>query len=441
MIMRPQGEGRVGEERMGEEASRPQAHTPRRPYVLWGVLAVGAAAGVLLILVLTRPREQASTIGPQPLPGAPSAAIRDDFLAQIHAGIAAYHAKHSAEAIQAFEAASKLQPSEPLPYRYLAELYWREGRHEQARQAVRSVAVAMPDAYALDQVGTAYGEAGLSGLAIQFYLEAVRLDPQFPGARYNLGRTYLEAGDLEPGIAEVQEALRLHPDFPEAHQALGLAYTEQGRLAEALMHLQRALMLHPDLMVVRNHLGRLYMMQGRLDEAIQTFRFLVERAPNVVEARHNLAVAYARTGLQELAIDQFKEVLRRRPDFHAARLDLATLLLEMRRPQAAIAILQEAPTATFQSEAQSNQRDLIEVRYRLGIAYRMAGQPGEAIQELEAVLQMQPAHVGAHANLGHLYYQTHQFDRAWRHARWAESLGLPMADLLAALRRVSVEPP
>jgi hypothetical protein len=52
-----------------------------------------------------------------------------------------------------------------------------------------------------------------------------------------------------------------------------------------------------------------------------------------------------------------------------------------------------------------------------------------------------PAYAGAHAHLSYLHYQLQDFDRAWRHARRAESLGLPVPDLLAALRRVSTEPP
>jgi tetratricopeptide (TPR) repeat protein len=343
--------------------------------------------------------------------------------------------------MQAFGTATTLQPSESLPYRYLAELYWRAGRQEQAVQAVRSLAAVMPEAYFLDQVGRTYEEAGLQGLAMHVYQEAVRIDGHFPGARYNLGRVHLEAGELERGIAEMHEVLRLHQEFPEAHQALGMAYSEQGRFDAAILHLKQALALDPQLAVVRNFLGRLYLAQGHLAEAIQTFRILVERTPDVPEARHNLAVAYARQGLQGLAIDQFGEALRLRPDFHAARLDLATLLLENGRAADAITTLEAALSSTSPQLEPDDRLALVQVRYRLGLAYSMAGRRQEAIRELETVLQAQPTHAAAHAALGRLYYQLQQFTPAWRHARRAESLGLPVAELLAALRQVAVEPP
>jgi tetratricopeptide (TPR) repeat protein len=406
----------------------------------WIITALGIVVGSAGIWVKTRTQESAFVPGVRASPAEPSAAAVGDYLTQVHTGTAAYRAQRYAEAVQAFELAATLQPSEHLPYRYLAELYWRAGKPEQALHAVRSLAAVRPDAYFLDQVGRTYEEAELRGLAIEVYQQAVRLDGQFPSARYNLGRMYLETANLGAGIAEMQAVIQLHPDFPEAHQALGMAYTEQGRLDDAIAHLQRALALAPDLAVVRNHLGRMYMAQGRLPEAIQTFRALVERAPEVAEARHNLAVAYARQGLQEPAIEQFTAALGLRPDLHAARIDLATLLLENGRLPDAIATLEAAFTTTPRTLGPGDSPDLVEVRYRLGIAYAMAGRRQEAVQELEAVLQAQPTYAAAHASLGRLYYQLRQFAPAWRHARQAESLGLPVAELLAALRRVAVEP-
>jgi tetratricopeptide (TPR) repeat protein len=408
---------------------------------LWMIAALGLAAESALRWCMIYPPASVFAAASPAFTGEPNAALIDNYLTHIRTGLTAYRTQRFDEATQAFEAATALQPSEPLAYRYLAELRWRAGKPELAQQTVRSLAGVVHEAYALDQVGRSYEEVGLTGLAIWVFQEAVGLDPQFPGARYNLGRLYLEAGDLELGIAEMQATLRLHPDFPEAHQALGMAYTEQHRLDDAIVHLQRALALAPDLTVVRNHLGRIFLAQGRLEDAVQTFQALVEHAPDVVEGRHNLAVAYARRGQQELAVAQFNEALRLQPDFRAARLDLTALLLEMGRFPDAIETLKVGLAAAIAVIEERVSPELIELRYRLGLAYRMTGQRPQAIQELQAVVRWDPTHAGAHANLSYLHYQLHDFDHAWHHARRAESLGLPVPDLLAALRRVSTEPP
>jgi tetratricopeptide (TPR) repeat protein len=342
-----------------------------------------------------------------PAPGAlPEASTSQMYLAHTHTGIAAYHAERYAEAALAFEAARSLQPSEPLPYRYLADLYWRQSKPDQTARVVRALAEVMPDAYFLERLGSGYEESELPGLAMLLYREAARVDSAFPSARYNLGRLLLKQGQMEQGMAEVQEALRLYPEFAEAHEVLGLAYTEQGRLEKAMAHLQQALTLHPELMTAQNHLGRLYRAQGRLDEAIQIFHDLVARHPDLTETRHNLAVAYAYKGLQDRAMVQFTEALRLRPDLHAARLDLAALLLEMQRPHAAIDALQPLLDTVSKGTRDSRGIAPAEVHFRLSIAY----------------------------------LQTRQFAHAWRHARQAEALGAPVTELIAALRRVAVEP-
>lgn len=342
---------------------------------------------------------------PTPAAALPEATASITYLAHTQAGIAAYHAGHYTAAAEAFEAARRLQPAEPLPYRYLADLYWRQGQLAAAAQTVQALTAVMPDAYFLDRLGSSYEESGLIGLAILCYREAARVDPAFPSARYNLGRLLLKQGQRAQGMAEVQEALRLYPEFAEAYEVLGLAYLEHGRLQEAAVHLQQALLLHPELASARNHLGRLYRAQGRLDDAIQTFRDLVARYPDLAEARHNLAVAYAQKGLREHAVEQFTEAVRLRPDLHATRLDMAAVLLEMQRPHAALDALQPLLTAMAHN-AEHSGVDPAQVHHRLAVAY----------------------------------LQTRQFAQAWQHALQAEALGAPVAELLAALRRLAAEP-
>jgi tetratricopeptide (TPR) repeat protein len=327
-----------------------------------------------------------------------------------------------------------------VPYRYLADLYWRQDRQDQALQTVQRLAQVRPDAYLLDRQGAGYEDSGLLGLAQWLYAEAVRVDAALPSAHFNLGRTYLEQGRVDEGIVEVQEAVRLYPAFAEAHETLGLAYMERGQWAEAIAHLERALQLKPELASGRNHLGRLYLAQGQFEAAIATFQKLVDAHPEAVEARHNLAVAYARHGDQEQALSQFRAVMRQQPDFHAARLDLSALALEMRRPQVAIEALQPLLTPPGAGPQRDAEVDRAEVRYRLGLAYMMEGQLPQAMHLLQEVLREQPDHAEAHVYLGSLYYHQGQFEPAWQHARQAERLGAPVAELIAALRQVAPEP-
>ncbi len=368
------------------------------------------------------------------VPGVDASALA--FPELVRTGIDAYHQSDYVTAAQAFEAAAPMRPDEPTPYRYLADLYWRQGQQAQAEAAVNKLAKAMPDAYFLDRQGSGYEASELMGLAQLLYREAVRADPSFPSARYNLGRSYLEQGDVTRGIAEVQEAIRLYPKFAEAHETLGLAYIEQNQWDAAIRHLKLALEVKPELTIGRNHLGRLYMAQGRLEAAIGEFRKLVTQHPELAEARHNLAVAYARHQQPEQALRQFRAAIRIQPDFHAARLDFAALASDMGRHQEAIGILEGMLAATGAAVG----GDPTDIRYRLGLTHMAAGQLSEAAAALKQVLQARPNHADAHLSLGVIDYRRGQYDSAWRHARRAEALGTSVGQLIAALRQVPSEP-
>ena len=386
------------------------------------------------------PADKAQTTGNIPTTETlPDVATNQAFLQSIQAGMRAYHAQQYSEAAQAFVAARQLRPGDPLPHRYLVDLYWRQGEHAQARTEARWLADVLPDAYFFDRLGSSYEAIGMSGLAMVLYREAVRISPDFPSARYNLGRMYLENGVLDAGIAEVQHALQFYPDFAMAHQTLAMAFAAQGRLDLAMTHVQRALTIQPDLTEARNHLGRLYTAQQRFDEAVHVFQTLIRDEPRLAEARHNLAVAYARMGRREQAVTQFRKVVELRPDLYAAQIDLGTLLLEMQRPEEAVQTFQSILHAVSQTTKLQEDIDIVEIKYRLSIAQLIAGQPQQAVETLHAVLTSQPQHAAAHMYLGRAYLETKQYDRAWKHARHAEALGAPVADLIAALTRVSVE--
>ena len=59
-------------------------------------------------------------------------------------------------------------------------------------------------------------------------------------------------------------------------------------------------------------------------------------------------------------------------------------------------------------------------------------------QNTEDSSDIAPAEV--HYRMSIAYLQTRQFAQAWQHARQAEALGAPVAELIATLRRVAAEP-
>jgi tetratricopeptide (TPR) repeat protein len=64
-------------------------------------------------------------------------------------------------------------------------------------------------------------------------------------------------GKPEDGIRHYQEALRLDPNYANAHYNLGAALEGEGRITEAIEQYQQALKLRPDMTAASDALAQL----------------------------------------------------------------------------------------------------------------------------------------------------------------------------------------
>ena len=66
------------------------------------------------------------------------------------------------------------------------------------------------------------------------YGEAIRLKPDHPDARVNLGAVLHQKGQIEDAITEYRKAILIKPALPNAHYNLGLALQAKGNLEGAI---------------------------------------------------------------------------------------------------------------------------------------------------------------------------------------------------------------
>jgi tetratricopeptide (TPR) repeat protein len=89
------------------------------------------------------------------------------------------------------------------------------------------------------------------------YVEALRLEPEFPLAHYNLGLALAESGDLEQAVRECLDALRRDPAHADWQAGVARIYERMGRRADAIAHLKAALDIDPGYQPARQVLGAL----------------------------------------------------------------------------------------------------------------------------------------------------------------------------------------
>jgi len=196
----------------------------------------------------------------------------------------------------------------------------------------------------------------------------------------------MRRGDLDAAGDGFAAAIKADPGFAEAHFNLGLVREEQGRLDEAVASLQKALMLKPQLHGANLFLAIAYYRMNRYDTALAAIRKETAAYPKD-------ASAWMWLGVIELAKDH--------PEQSASALDKAAKLapdnvdILYHRGRAHLMVSKNSYEQMFRADAKSWRGHQV-----LAPANAEAERDADAIREYEAAIKLAPTQPGLHEELG-----------------------------------------
>lgn len=116
---------------------------------------------------------------------------------------------------------------------------------------------------ALHLLGVTMSAQGQTAQGIELIRKAVKIQPQFPAAFFNLGNLLRKENLLEDAVSAYQRAISLQRKFPQAYRNLGSTLDLLGRLEDAAAALEKAVECdrnyaeaHSDLTLIRQKLNR-----------------------------------------------------------------------------------------------------------------------------------------------------------------------------------------
>lgn len=247
-----------------------------------------------------------------------------------------------------------------------------------------SVPAVTPTLSAADHMdmGLDYQDQGEFDEAIAAFEEAIRLDPDYALAHYNLGRARYLQGQMEQAVAAFEEAIQIDPEMAEAYTNLGAVYSAQGKTEEAIAACKTAIRLDPNDDMAHYNLAGSYSDRGQLDEAITAYEEALRINPENADVHYNLAHAYYRQGKLDEAVVAWQKAAELEPDDSMTYNNIGRVYFEQGRFGEAVVELQKA--------IQIDEENAI-AYFNLGLVYKGQGRGEEALAAFETYLDIIPA--------------------------------------------------
>ena len=226
---------------------------------------------------------------------------------------------------------------------------------------------------------------------IEYYLQAINLDPNYALAYSVLAKSYMQLGSFfgfrspqetfPQAEAAARKALELDETISDAHVMLGMyKMNYEWNWSEAERELKRAIELDPNNDGAHSEYGSYLIKMGRVDEAIVMRKRALDLVPpSTVPVIANLGNVYYFARKYEEAIKQHQRALELNPRFVRSHLSIGNAYVQLGKYEQAIAEINQAITLSGGD---------VKAIATLGHAYAVSGRHAEARKVIDQLAQL-----------------------------------------------------
>lgn len=198
------------------------------------------------------------------------------------------------------------------------------------------------DAEAWFMLGAINGELGLADETIECCRKAIKLQPGYVGAYYNMARALLARGAPQEAINICRKAISVQGNYPQIHITLGLAYAALGKHDAAIDSFRNSIKLDPRLAEAYLNLGLSLKAAGEITEAVGHFQTAAKLMPDDTRAYQQLITIFRNTDKIEKALQCYLNLLRLQPESAILHHDIGATLVAIGRGKEAIPYYEKA---------------------------------------------------------------------------------------------------
>jgi tetratricopeptide (TPR) repeat protein len=246
-------------------------------------------------------------------------------------------------------------------------------------------------------------QAGQLVEAEQCGQQALAIDAGHADSLHLMGLLCFASKQFDLAIEWFAQAIRQNPNVADYFSNLGTVLQHQDRLEEAIKSFDRALQLKPDFTAVWYKLGQILRQQKRLDEAVLSFDQALTTDPNHLEAANASAVLHFDAERYEETIARLDRSLQIKPGQGGAVQLKGICLLRLKRYEEALAECSKALALAPQDA---------ETAHNVGLALHKLGRNEEALVYFDRALALNPRFLLSLSMRGTSFQELHRFDEA-----------------------------
>ena len=312
----------------------------------------------------------------------------------LQASLRQHQAGNLDAAIAGYRAFLQQQPQHAEAQRLLGLALFSRGQVAPAREALeRAASLAPPNAALLNDLGNARRAAGDKAAAVEAFSAAIKAEPDFAFAHFNLADALLEAGDIQRARAAYDDIIArgfagIDGDF---HVNRGLCRLRLGDAPGAQEAFRAALALEPGHSRAAASLSDTLQKLGAHRDAVMFLTGFLDKQRASLETLLSLGSGFL--GLRDYprALGLFERLAAAKPPAPKALIGKGLALSGENRHEEAIAAL-DAAIALDPREA--------DAWIGKGVALKALRRLPEAIETYHRAIEIAPRSVDAHLNLG-----------------------------------------
>tara|TARA_Y100001937_G_scaffold1217_3_gene1536 strand:+ start:55072 stop:58647 length:3576 start_codon:yes stop_codon:yes gene_type:complete len=310
-------------------------------------------------------------------------------------GLALSRAGEEAQALEAFEKAEELNPTDQQLLLTSGLLYDSMDQPEKAQEKYLKLTQTYPNEPVYwYRAGVGFKNLGELDKAYEYLKRSVSDDFE------HIDQAYLQLGDVCLEQKKYEESEKYFALAGKANPKMEEADTGKNASQSARFMDQ----------------GNQALEKGDVPAAIQAFQKAVNFSPQSAAPRFLLGKAYLQSGENDKALASTTEGIKLSPDSVSGRIIHATALRKNGKTLQARKVLEVGL---------EKDPEQIELLNQLGLACRDAGDNKCALVQFEKALKIKPEHYPSRLNAFYTYIDARRYDEAERHLKALEGLKMP----------------